>query len=394
MSTMAREFIISLYLLMYKLLFNFFKLLFPIKNKIVFVASFKDNNLYIYRKLNDKQFPGEVVFLCKESCFQSIKKKTSVPIYVIEAGNIIHELKAAYHLMTAKTIIVDNYYGFLSVAKFKKGVECIQIWHAAGAIKNFGLLDPTVEQRPKRAQKRIKKVYQNFHKVVVGSDVFADIFKKALNVKEEQLLRFGYPRTDFFYNQTAQEKKRKQFYQKYPQFKNKKIILYAPTYRPNPEDNQLKLDIDQLYKSLKDEYVLFIRLHPSVSISEINYFVYQDFVFDFSKKVSINDLIVVSDLLITDYSSIPFEYAILEKPMIFYPYDLEKYQENPGIWAKYEDIVPGPVAFLTKDILRYIKFKEFDYEKYRAFKEKWNKYSKGSSSENIVYYLLKRHNTK
>lgn len=391
MSTMAREFIISLYLLMYKLLFNFFKL-FPIKNKIVFVASFKDNNLYIYRKLNDKQFPGEVVFLCKESCFHSIKEKTSVPVYVIEFGNFVHELKAAYHLMTAKTIIVDNYYGFLSVAKFKKGVECIQIWHAAGAIKNFGLLDPTVEQRPKRAQKRIKKVYQNFHKVVVGSDVFADIFKKAFNVKEEQLLRFGYPRTDFFYNQTAQEKKREQFYQKYPQFKNKKIILYAPTYRPNPEDNQLKLDIDQLYKSLKDEYVLFIRLHPSVSISEINYFVYQDFVFDFSNKASINDLIVVSDLLITDYSSIPFEYAILEKPMIFYPYDLEKYQENPGIWAKYEDIVPGPVAFLTKDILRYIKSNDFDYEKYRAFKEKWNKYSKGFSSENMVHYLLKRHN--
>ena len=391
MSTMAREFIISLYLLMYKLFFNFFKL-FPVKNKIVFVASFKDNNLYIYRKLNDKQFPGEVVFLCKESCFHSIKEKTSVPVYVIESGNFVHELKAAYHLMTAKTIIVDNYYGFLSVAKFKKGVECIQIWHAAGAIKNFGLLDPTVEQRPKRAQKRIKKVYQNFHKVVVGSDVFADIFKKAFNVKEEQLLRFGYPRTDFFYNQTAQEKKREQFYQKYPQFKNKKIILYAPTYRPNPEDNQLKLDIDQLYKSLKDEYVLFIRLHPSVSISEINYFVYQDFVFDFSNKASINDLIVVSDLLITDYSSIPFEYAILEKPMIFYPYDLEKYQENPGIWAKYEDIVPGPVAFLTKDILRYIKSNDFDYEKYRAFKEKWNKYSKGFSSENMVHYLLKRHN--
>src|SRR5690606_17196299 len=104
MSTMAREFIISLYLLMYKLLFNFFKLLFPIKNKIVFVASFKDNNLYIYRELIDKQFPGEVVFLCKESCFHSIKEKTSAPVYVIESGNFVHELKAAFHLMTAKTI--------------------------------------------------------------------------------------------------------------------------------------------------------------------------------------------------------------------------------------------------------------------------------------------------
>lgn len=391
MSTMVRELIITLYLFMYKILFCIFKL-FPIKNKVVFIASFKDNNLYIYHELINKQFPGEVVFLCKNSCFESIKKETNTPIYKFESGNIFHEIKAAYHLMTAKTVIVDNYYGFLAVAKFKKGVECIQIWHAAGAIKNFGLLDPTVEKRSKRAQKRIRKVYRNFHKVVVGSEIFAEIFKKAFDVNDDQFLRFGFPRTDFFYKKDLQKQKREKFFEKYPQFKNKKIILYAPTYRANLEDNQLRLNINVLYEKLKDDYVLLIRLHPSVSSTEIKQMAYKDFVFDFSKKASINDMIIVSDYLITDYSSIPFEYAILEKPMIFYPYDLEKYEENPGIWARYEEIVPGPVVYHTEDIVRYIESNEFDIEKYRSFKLKWNEYSKGQSSENIVRYLLKRHN--
>ena len=390
MSTMARELIITLYLFMYKLLFCFFKL-FPLKNKIVFVASFKDNNLYIYRELANKQFPGEVVFLCKESCLASIKKNTSSPTYIIESGNFLHEIKAAYHLMTAKTIIVDNYYGFLSVAKFKKAVECIQIWHAAGAIKNFGFLDPTVEQRSKRAQKRYRNVYRNFHKIVVGSDIFAEIFKKAFDVKEEQFLRFGFPRTDFFYDQKLQQKKREAFFDKYPQFENKKIILYAPTYRPYKEDNKLKLDINQLYNRFRKDYVLFIRLHPTVSLSDVEKEKYNDFVFDFSKNASINDLMVVSDYLITDYSSIPFEYAILEKPMIFYPYDLEEYGENPGIWTQYEEIVPGPVAYRTEEIIHFIETDEFDIEKYQDFKEKWNEYSKGMSSENMVRYLLNRH---
>ena len=153
----------------------------------------------------------------------------------------------------------------------------------------------------------------------------------------------------------------------------------------------MKLNIDQLYKKLNKEYVLFIRLHPSINVSETDQMVYKDFVFDFSKKASINDLLVVSDYLITDYSSIPFEYAILEKPMIFYPYDLEEYGKNPGIWTQYEEIVPGPVAYRTEEIIHFIETDEFDIEKYQDFKEKWNEYSKGMSSENMVRYLLNRH---
>lgn len=387
---MIREILISLYLFFHFILFNFFKL-FPIKNKIVFLVSFKDNNLFTYRELINKKFTGEIVFLCSKNMYSVIKKSVNVPVFVIESGKIRDEIMASYHMATAKTILVDNYYGFLAVMKFKKGVECIQIWHAAGALKNFGFLDHSVHKRSKRAKKRFTRVYRNFHKVVVNSRAFARIFELAFNIREDQFLFFGYPRTDFFFDKKLHARMKRNFLKRYPQFKDKKIILYAPTYRPEPKKNRLPLNIPLLYEHLHDEYVLFIRMHPSVELSEHKWQEFADFVIDFSRKATINELLVVSDLLITDYSSIPFEYTLLKKPMIFYPYDLEEYQENPGIWDKYENIVPGPLAYNTEDIIWIIKNQVFDRKKYAEFHRTWNEYSDGHSSEKLVDYILKRH---
>lgn len=387
---MIRELFISLYLLMYKCFFTIFKV-FPIKNKVVFVTSFRDNNYYIYKEMQKRKFSGQMVFISKKSSYSSIKNAVDVPVFLIEQGKIIDEVKAAFHLITAKTIIVDNYYGFLAVAKFKKGVECIQVWHAAGTLKNFGYLDHAIEKRSNFAKKRFAKVYSNFHKIVVGSDLFAEIFKKAFHAKDHQFLRFGYPRTDFFYNKKDQEKRKRQFFKKYPELKKKKIILYAPTYRSNSKDNRIALDVPLLYQQLRNDYVLFIRMHPSVQLTEQIDKKYNDFVYDFTNKEAINNLLVVSDYLITDYSSIPFEYVILKKPMVFFPYDLHEYEKDPGIWGRYEKIVPGPIAFHTDEIIKYINSNEFPIKQYEEFHKRWNMYSKGRSSEKIVDYILTRH---
>ncbi|MFL0505291.1 CDP-glycerol glycerophosphotransferase family protein [Ureibacillus sp. 179-F W5.1 NHS] len=387
---MVREISVIIYLFFYKCFFTLFKL-FPQKNKIVLIASFKDNCQYIHKELNNVGFSGEVILLCKKSCYQNMKTFIGDPVYLIESGKLIHELKAAYHLMTARTVVVDNYYGFLAVADFRDNVECIQIWHAAGAIKNFGFLDPTVQNRSIREKKRILAVYKRFHKVVVNSQKFADIFEEAFQLEGKPFLPFGYPRTDFFFQKSLHKKVCEMFYAKYPHFKGKKIILYAPTYRPNSEANQLKLDIDKLANQLQEEYVLFVRMHPSVNLTELDTIGRENFVYDFSREATINQLLIVADYLITDYSSIPFEFAFLKKPMIFYPYDLQNYMENPGLWDKYENIVPGPIAYNTEEIIKLIESYPFHEGMYELFNEKWNEYSDGISTQKIVQYIMQRH---
>src|SRR5699024_10134934 len=115
----------------------------------------------------------------------------------------------------------------------------------------------------------------------------------------------------------------------FPIFKEKKVILYAPTYRDNELDmKSVQLDLKKMYKSLKYDYVLILKLHPAVNGTFENK--YPGFVYNLSSYPNINHLLVISDLLVTDYSSIPVEFSLLNKPMIFYAYDLDDYAASTG----------------------------------------------------------------
>lgn len=355
------------------------------KNKVAILASFSENNEYLYNELKGT-YTGEIVFLCKPSCYDKMKQLHS-KTYVIEKGKILDEMKAAYHLMTAKTIIMDNYYGLLAVAKFRPTVESIQIWHAGGAVKNFGFLDPYVQNRSEREKKRILSVYNNFHKVVVGSKTFEKIFEQAFYTKEHQFLPFGYPRTDFFFDESLHGELRSKFYRLHPELENKKLLLYAPTYRPQENQNRLAIDIEALYEKFGQDYALLVRTHPSVTLP-IENTKFAGFLYDFSKNISINELLIVADYLITDYSSIPFEFSYFNKPMIFYPFDLKEYEKNPGIWEDYDKIVPGPIAYSTDEIIKLIE--NNDFPNYGEFHHKWNEFCTGKSTKNLVNYILKR----
>src|SRR5699024_5114208 len=123
---------------------------------------------------------------------------------------------------------------------------------------------------------------------------------------------------------------------------NKKVILYAPTWR----DNQfykighykfnLQLDLERLKESFKDEYVIILRLHYLVE-ENLNLSGLENFVYDFSHHSDISELYLISDLLITDYSSVFFDYANLNRPILFYVYDIEEYRDQlRGFYIDFE----------------------------------------------------------
>jgi CDP-glycerol glycerophosphotransferase (TagB/SpsB family) len=152
-------------------------------------------------------------------------------------------------------------------------------------------------------------------------------------------------------------------------------------------DYELKLDLALMQRKLGHDYVLLLRLHPAVNTNENYEEQFPGFVYDYSLLADVNKLLLVADYLITDYSSIPFEFALLNKPMIFYPYDLEVYQDQRGILDHYESMVPGPVVYTTADVISQIRTHSFNYNKIQAFAQSWNRYSKGTSSKNVVDYL-------
>ncbi|MUK87365.1 CDP-glycerol glycerophosphotransferase family protein [Ornithinibacillus sp. L9] len=375
---MAREFAISIYLVLFQLFFTIFKL-FPQKKKTVCVASFGDNIYFTTRSLREIS-DQEIIILQDKSCSYPFDPSIAevIPFHFRYPFSF---LRSIYHLATASTILVDNYYGFLAVTNFKEETTCIQLWHASGAIKHFGLTDPSIKNRSKRAHERFQKVYDQFDYITVGSEKMASVFRSNFNVQNERIIRTGIPRTDVFYNLEHTIKGNS-----IPTIKDKKVILYAPTFRDCQLKNyQLNLDIEQLYKELSDEYVLFIKVHPAVSYTLDTK--YEDFVYDLTNYFDINHILLKTDLLITDYSSIPFEYALLKKPMIFYAYDMEEYSKKSGLIQNYQTEMPGPVVFSTADIIEKIKSQTYDLTKVEAFGLQWNEYSRGYSSMNVAKFI-------
>ncbi|WP_246202495.1 CDP-glycerol glycerophosphotransferase family protein [Virgibacillus doumboii] len=338
--------------------------------------------MYTVKEL-EKQSDYQVVILKTSHCKVSFEESSNRTILNFETVNIIDWIQSIYHLATTQKVIVDNYYGFLAVTDFKPNVQCIQLWHAAGAIKKFALKDPSIQKRYHRAYKRFQKVYSRFDHVVIGSERMATIFKESFGISNEQILRTGIPRSDFFFDEEAKNKAEQSLTQDFPIIIGKKVILYAPTYRDNElKKTDIELNIDKMYREFKDEYVLFLRLHPAIEEAYQNR--YPDFVINVSNYHDINHLLVVSDILISDYSSIPFEFSLLERPMVFFSYDLDKYAKTRGFWEDYEHLVPGPVVRTTDDLIDVIRTNNFDMIRIRSFAEQWNQYSKGLSSKKLI----------
>ncbi|MEY8752195.1 CDP-glycerol glycerophosphotransferase family protein [Alkalicoccobacillus gibsonii] len=220
----------------------------------------------------------------------------------------------------------------------------------------------------------------------------SEIFKRAFNYHGE-IIEKGYPRNDDLIKRNnatdilALKSKYKVPY-------DKKVILYAPTWRdheyygPGKYKFKLQLDLELMKKELGDEYVIILRMHSFVA-ENFNLEVFDGFVFDLSSGVDITDLYLISDVLITDYSSVFFDYAILERPMLFFTYDIELYRGKiRGFYFDLEKEAPGPLIMNTRQIIEEIKNENFS-SSLQSFISRFNYLDNGSASKESVEAIFK-----
>ncbi len=207
---------------------------------------------------------------------------------------------------------------------------------------------------------------------------------------DKKVLCCGYPRTDKLFNKNPD--KIQNLKKKLHLPPDKKIILYTPTWRVKNKFD-MQLDLEKMRETLSDEYVLLIRLHH---FSSSGYTIPADdkFIFNFNSYGYVEDLYMLSDILITDYSSVMFDYALLGKPMLFFTYDLEDYRENlRGIYVDIEKEAPGPLVFDTDGVINAIVNIDSEMKKYRkkieAFHQKYLTYENPDSCQKIVSKVFK-----
>lgn len=207
---------------------------------------------------------------------------------------------------------------------------------------------------------------------------------------DKTILECGYPRTDVLYN--ADKEKILDIKKSLGLPLDKKIILYTPTWRKKGFFD-MQLDLDKMRERLSDEYIILVRLHHLCATTD-SFTADKKFIFDLHSYRTVEDLYLISDILITDYSSVMFDYALLDKPMLFFTYDLEDYRDNlRGMYVDIEEEAPGPLVFNTDEVISSIMNIDDEMKKYSrkisAFKEKYLGYENGHSCQTIIDTVIK-----
>ena len=320
-----------------------------------------------------------------------------------------HDVMKDKRLVIVKTNTKD-YYKYISSSKYwivnsimdecitkKKGQVYVQCWHGTPLkrlrydIEVNGAVLNTIEEIRKRNDRDASK----FDYFISPSKYCTEKFTSAFNLialgKKDIIIEEGYPRNDSLFNRNKKDVDKIKDKLGIP--KDKKIICYLPTFRDNQHTSgvgytyNLAIDFDSLKKRFGKDYVILFKPHYFIA-NKIDLSKYKNFVYNVANYDEINDLYLASDLLITDYSSVFFDYANLNRPVMFYMYDFDDYKNNLRDFYISLDELPGPIAKTQKELEDYIVNIDKSISKYKKtydkFNDKYNYLDDGNASERVI----------
>lgn len=368
-------------------IYNYIFLKLPIKKKQVFFESFagkgySDNPKYIYEYLLHEKPEYKFVWSFNESMVVPGKSKQ------VKRGS----LRYLYFLARSKYWVIN--------ARMPNDIDkrdetvYLQTWHGTPLKKLAGDLENVFMPgtNPTTYKRNFGNETAKWDYLVSPNSYSSQIFKRAFWFDKE-LLEFGYPRNDILYNRNNEnDLDQLKIRLKIPM--DKKVILYAPTWRDDEYFStgkyrfSIKLNLRKMQESLGEQYIIILRMHYLIA-SQLDISKYKGFVYDFSTYDDITELYLISDMLVTDYSSVFFDYANLKRPVLFYMYDLEKYRDQlRGFYLDIEKDLPGPIMKNTEQVIETIKninqVKNEYKERYEEFYRNFCEWDDGNASKNIV----------
>jgi len=350
--------------------------------------------VYEYMLKNDKYKEYNFIWVAKNpEEFEFLKSNPNT--------TVVKDRSKEYDVALAKAKYwICNYriYDYISPKKEQVYVQC---WHGT-PLKRLGY---DLENASSNAMNSFEEICYKYRtdaerfKYILSPSAFAsEKFASAWNLKKtnqmDKIVEVGYPRNDFLINHTVDDIARVKENLGIPA--EKKILLYAPTWRDNQYAAGLgytysnTVDFDKMKEKLGDDWIVLFRAHYLVANS-FDFKKYEGFVYDASSYGDINELYVIADVLMTDYSSVFFDYANLKKPVIFYMYDLQLYANDlRGFYISLDEL-PGPIVETEEDMLEKLVTVDqwFRYdERYEAFNNKFNYLDDGCASERLVEKII------
>ena len=291
------------------------------------------------------------------------------------AGGLIYMLRFMFLYAQAKYVFLcDN---FLPAASCKKRKETtvVQLWHAGGMLKKYAY--DTARDIPAYYK---GNVFRNYSLILTSDEHCNPAYISGMRADPKVVKALGLSRTDRFYQESYKTNCRKEFEKEYPQAAGKKIALWAPTFRGNASVPEI-IDtsfIEELQKKLGEEWMLLVKLHPHL----------QKHIGLDACRIPTERLLPITDVLISDYSSVIYDYLLLERPIVFYVPDLNYYIENNQFYIDYQEM-PGQIIQKEEELATAVAKSEelFEPEVLIRFKEKYMGACDGHARERLISYL-------
>ena len=371
----------------------FFYSLFPVDEKlIVFVASCDTAMPKEYRLLFEKAEENGYRCVCLYD------KRTKNAKYFKKQFEFMRDgIEFQRYYARAKTTFLYEYYLPAFVHKPRKGSRLVQLWHGCGAFKKFSYSTRDSKWGLESKLFDRYKVHKSYTDILASSEYIIPAYTEAFNADDGVIKALGVPRTDVYFDSRFIENQKQVLLESHPGLSGKRLILWAPTFRGNSmrfSYNEKTIDFIKLASSLDSDTVFLIKLHPFassvLSFTEEEKKAIDGKIVNISDTVSTETALCCADVVITDYSSLIFEYALLSRPMIFYAYDLDEYEKERGFYYDYRSFVPGKIAKTTDELIDCIRNADRDYDQkvIDEFKDKFMSACDGHSTERIYNELI------
>ena len=346
-----------------------FHKLFPVKNRIAFISR------------QNPEPSDDIRLLAAELKRLSPETEIVISCRMIEQGKIkyiFHMLGRQMHLFaTSKAVILDGYCIGACVLKHKKTLKIIQMWHAMGALKKFGLCAVGEEEGTSEAVAEGMRMHKGYTTVFAGSEECAKLMAPAFGCAADIMQVMPLPRCDLILSEEYNRNIRGSIYKKYPQIKDKKVILYAPTFRKKTD---IKPFIEELIEAVDyEKYVLVIKLHPLDREKCESAKAVIDSDFSSMKWLS------CADYVVTDYSAFVFEAVLAGKPIFRYVPDIKSYDIKRGLFYSYAE-VPGFESENADEIIKAVDDDNYSADDIRRFAGKYIS-ADGNSTQNMARYI-------
>lgn len=347
----------------------------PTKNKITFISRQGNTISFDFCILSQqlkKDLKGFKIIVLT-------KRLTQEDGIIAKISYCLHIFTQMYHIATSKVVILDSYCLPISVLSHKKGLKVIQMWHSVGTMKKFGYSILDKKEGSNYQIAKALKMHYNYDYVFCASEAYKDHLAQGFHIDPSKIVIYPLPRLDMLRDKKYKKDISFQIYERYPDLKKKKTILYAPTFRKNKD---ITPAVEKLINQVDfEKYNFIVKLHP------LDQTVIEDERVIIDNTFSSFDMLLVSDYIISDYSCFIYEAAFLEKPIFLYNFDLDHYMSSRDTYIDYNKDIP---LFKSKDpkvIIKAIEEYKYDISTVCEFKKKYIKESKQSYSKNISNFI-------